>query len=278
MKSSLTGTLEQLRRPEYTGENRCVPCTTVNVAIALVVAGALAILSPPLGALALALSAAAIYLRGYLVPGTPSLTKRYFPDRLLAKFDKGPAVGGVPEMDGTHGPDPLHEREAALDPERTLLENGVVEPCADEDDLCLTESARSEWRARISGQRGGNRAQQVAAFLETDADRVDLTTTDGHVIVRRDGRLAARWESDAALLADLAGMEVLEGRVPNWERFDLEDRSQVVSGLRAFVEDCPTCEGSVSIDEETVESCCRSRDVYAVTCDDCGARLLEVAQ
>ncbi|WP_255169236.1 phage holin family protein [Natrononativus amylolyticus] len=278
MNLSPTDALDQLRQPEYTGENRCIPCTAVNAVIAAVIAGFVAIVSPPLGVLALVLSAAAIYLRGYLVPGTPSLTKQYFPDWLLAKFDKGPAVAGMPEMDDSHGPDPLHEREGALDPERTLLESGVVEPCATEDDLCLADGVREEWRARIAGRRGGDRRQQVADFLESEPDAVEVTTTDDHVVVRHNGRLAARWESDAALLADLGGMDLLATHVPSWEQFDLEDRSQVVNGLRAFVEDCPTCDGTVSIDEETVESCCRSHEVYAVTCEECGARVLEVAQ
>jgi len=86
-----------LRNPEHTGENRCVPCTVVNVvisaAVALVVGVALA---TPVGLVALAVCLAAVYLRGYLVPGTPTLTTRYLPDRVLALFDKGPRVAGGP--------------------------------------------------------------------------------------------------------------------------------------------------------------------------------------
>ncbi|GAB3032824.1 hypothetical protein GCM10025298_22210 [Natronobiforma cellulositropha] len=90
MQSGLSRVYERVHQPEYTGENRCIPCTSVNVVIALVVAGGIALWNRPIALVAFVLSLAAIYVRGYLVPGTPTLTKRYFPDWLLAKFDKEP--------------------------------------------------------------------------------------------------------------------------------------------------------------------------------------------
>ncbi len=82
--------LARLRNPAYTGENRCVPCTAVNVAISVVAAAVAAVAAVELAAAVLAVSLSAIYLRGYLVPGTPTLTKRYFPPWLLARFGKDP--------------------------------------------------------------------------------------------------------------------------------------------------------------------------------------------
>lgn len=103
MQSGLSRAFDQIRQPEYTGENRCIPCTTVNVVIAAVLATGIAVFNPLLAIAAFVASLAAIYLRGYLVPGTPALTKQYFPDWLLAKFDKGPAVEeqsyGIQNMD-----------------------------------------------------------------------------------------------------------------------------------------------------------------------------------
>ena len=82
--------LDTLRQPEYTGENRCTPCTVVNVCIAALLAVAVGVAFPLAGVVVFVLSLAAIYLRGYLVPGTPTLTKRYLPNRVLALFDKAP--------------------------------------------------------------------------------------------------------------------------------------------------------------------------------------------
>ena len=52
--------------------------------------------APPLLVVALA----AIWLRGYLVPGTPELTKRYLPERALALFGKAPAATGAAASTG----------------------------------------------------------------------------------------------------------------------------------------------------------------------------------
>ena len=80
--------IDQFRNPEYTGENRCVPCTITNVALAAGVALALATLSVPLGAAAFVVALVVVALRGYLVPGTPAFARRYFPEWLLAVVDK----------------------------------------------------------------------------------------------------------------------------------------------------------------------------------------------
>lgn len=100
MRDRASELIDALRRPEYVGENRCLPCTVVNVAIAVAGSALIGARSRrrrggllALGALAGSL--AAIYLRGYLVPGTPWLTKRYLPERALAAFDKEPAREGT---------------------------------------------------------------------------------------------------------------------------------------------------------------------------------------
>jgi hypothetical protein len=96
-----TGLLAAVRRPEYTGDNRCLPCTVVNVVLAGLLTAAAALVSLPLGVAVATVSLAAIYLRGYLVPGTPELTKRYLPERVLAWFGKAdaPATPGETAFD-----------------------------------------------------------------------------------------------------------------------------------------------------------------------------------
>jgi len=293
MQSGLSRVLGRFRQPEYTGENRCIPCTGVNVAIAAVLSVVVGIVAPPAGVAVFVFSVLAIYLRGYLVPGTPTFTKRYFPDWLLAKFDKAPAGYGVePGVDGdgleaTAGSE-SSEQQADDDsilsvgdrmtPEQALREANIVEPCADADDLCLVEDARTEWHERMAEIEDGSRRHQVARMLGADSETLAVTTGEptDHVVVRIEGRLAARWESEAALIADLAGSAMLASRLEVWDDLSVDKQSQFAGGLRAFLETCPTCGGAISIDAETVESCCRSYEVYAITCDDCGARLLEV--
>mgnify|MGYP006914280394 CR=1 FL=1 len=93
-------TIGRLRNPAYTGENRCLPCTGVNLAVTAVAALAAGMVWVPLGVgvAAVGVGVATVALRGYLVPGTPELTNRYLPDRVLRWFDKAPtgdALGGI---------------------------------------------------------------------------------------------------------------------------------------------------------------------------------------
>ncbi len=280
MQSRLSRTIDRFRRPEYTGENRCPPCTVVNVAIAVGLAIVIAVVSPPVGIVVGLVSLLAIYLRGYLVPGTPTLTKRYFPEWLLAKFEKAPASPAVDQRASQErqrdATDAVEDED--VDPERALLEAGVVADCVDGTDLCLADDVDEQFRSRIDDLREGDRREQLAARFDIDPERVRHRELESHVFVTVDGRRAGRWESDAALLADLAGFDVLEARLADWESLPLETQSQLVASLRVFVEQCPSCEGEISIGEETVESCCRAHEIYAITCDDCGARVIEVTQ
>ncbi|WP_255198779.1 hypothetical protein [Halorarius litoreus] len=261
----------RLRQPEYTGENRCIPCTATNVAIAAVLSVGVGVVYPPAGAALFVGSLLAIWLRGYLVPGTPELTKRYFPDWLLAYFDKGPQVSGA--TDAAADADLRHD----VDPETLLLEAGVVEPCAEEDDLCLADDFRDGWTDRMDALR------EAGADREALADRLDVDSAtlrfeehdDGFEAFDGDRRLG-QWESRAALLADLAAAAELPEYVDDWDRLAVGAKAQVLGGLRVFVETCPECDGAVTAGTETVTSCCRSHEVVAVGCADCGARLLEV--
>lgn len=255
--------VERVRRPEYTGENRCVPCTATNLAIAAVATVLVALLWAPLAAGFAVVALASIWLRGYLVPGTPELTKRYFPEWLLAKFDKAPA------------PEPITDDD--LEPEATLVDAGVLEPCERVDDLCLTDDFADAWREGMAGLADDDALRNdLAEHLDLDVEDVTFDDYGDAFVARNDGVNMGQWESRSALLADLAAARELPHRVDDWAALTPRARSQLLGGLRVFVETCPACGGAVTADEETVESCCRSRTVVGVGCADCGDRLLEV--
>jgi len=285
----------RLRQPEYTGENRCLPCTVLNVAIAAVgttllvawlAAAGYATAGVALGAVVLAVSLGAIWLRGYLVPGTPTLTKRYLPEPVLAAFGKAPAESpdgveaGVGEEAGTDGTTadstaPAGARDAeAVDVEALLERAGAIEPCRG-DDRCLTDEFGRAWREETESVRD---AEDLGSWLDSlGLEDGDVVTNDlgGSFAVNVDGHLVGTWESRPAFEADLAAGAVVADRVAEWESLSARARGQVCNGLRIFLETCPGCGGPVSFGTETVESCCSSRTVAAVTCDDCGARVFE---
>ncbi len=181
--------VEALRNPEYTGENRCPPCTVVNLALAFALGWLVSKKSKPAGAIAAAGSVGLIYLRGYLVPGTPELTGRYLPPEVLRWFGKEPepdiatGLGAEPAVsgngrskdDGDGNGEGSEESRAAPantengertgetgeiketgeteenpdDLETYLLRANILEPCEERDDLCLTEAFESEWLETI---------------------------------------------------------------------------------------------------------------------------------
>ena len=273
MRTRLSNAVGQLRQPEYTGENRCTPCTVVNVVLAAVGGLVLsALFTPAVGLLALAVSLAAIYLRGYLVPGTPELTKRYFPDWLLAWFDKVPER--TRHRDRAAGDAVTDE---AIDPEEILSTVDAVEPCADEDDLCLTASFADAWSAEMRRLRDEpSREDALADLFDTDVDAVTVDSSSQRVSVFDADRPVATWPSEGALVADLAADRVLVARAPEWAEITPERRFGILAGLRSFLETCPLCDAPIEMGENTVESCCRSWAVLSVHCTACDTDLLEL--
>ena len=271
-----TGIVDRVRQPEYTGENRCLPCTAVNVAIAasaaLVVGtwGALAV-DPAVAVAAagavLVVGLVAIWLRGYLVPGTPTLTKRYFPERVLRAFGK--ADEDVLVHPGERGGDP------DLDVERRLLESDALEPCRG-DDYCLTDEFSEAWYAEIDALEEGGWDGPFARLGVLEAgSAVELREQTRSAVAVADGRRVGMWESRPAAVADLAAATLLADRVSDWETLASDDRVRLTGGLRVFLETCPDCGGRLAFDTETRESCCTSHEVAAVSCVECGARLFE---
>ncbi|WP_222915442.1 hypothetical protein [Natrinema sp. SYSU A 869] len=305
--------VDDLKQPKYTGENRCEPCTVLNLLIAAVVGSVIARKSRLGGVLAVGVSIALIYLRGYLVPGTPTLTKRYLPPEILRWFGKEPdqaIASGLGAVDSTDRPASGHEttfdeadtvesdavaatdaddesagdestatgdEPAAVDLEAFFLEHDVLEPCADRDDLCLTDAFEAAWFDEIDplSESGVDVAAAVDAFgFEADPDEFELETQgEGRALLSRAGG-AGRWPSRAALIADVAASRALEAWVDDWDAFDPETKGEVLNGLRMFLETCPSG-GDVQMGEEVVESCCTSHEVVAVTCEETGERLFE---
>ena len=258
--------IHRYQNPEYTGANRCLPCTITNVAIAAVGSLALGLVSPPLGGVALLGSLLTIYLRGYLVPGTPTFTRRYFPDWLLARFDK------------------VESTPASVDVEETLVAAGVLHD--EVDDLVLDPGFAAAWSERIADvdaeradldDGGAERvdALQLAALTDLDPDLLGVQRYGDAVVANLDGERIGRWESRAAFVADVAAARELDDWVPRWRTIPLAARSELLGTLRLFLERCPACDASVELAHEVVKSCCRDYDVVAVSCSECGSRLLE---
>lgn len=261
-RQTVLGVLQRFKQPEYTGENRCLPCTILNTAIAVVLSGAVALVSIPAALLVFAACLVAIAFRGYLVPGTPTLVQ-YLPDRVHE------AIGGHHEL-----PDEEVASGEQLDVERTLTSAGIVRECDEVDDLCLTDDYREAFRDQVDRLQDEHlQRERLSATLSVSPDEVRFEEHDGSFHVFVDDVRAGGWRSRAAFIADLASEHLLSTWLDrDWEALPAPDRTQLLVALRTFVETCPDCGGDVVPDEDVVRSCCRD-DIVSVTtaCVDCDA-------
>ena len=263
--------LSRLRRPEHTGENRCIPCTVVNVGVAALVSVAVgaavwSVATSVSGGVAafaaFGLCAVTIYLRGYLVPGTPTLTERYFPTRLLSAFGKEPAVPTV--------------TDGGIDQEAVLTGVSALEEHPDGPDLRLTSEFRAAWYDAIDcADATGSGYEGLFEVLGREGDRISVAEHGTSLQAEIDGEFVGIWKCRAAFLADLGAARVLADRYEAWDGLEVGQRQDLLSGLRLFIDRCPTCGATPEFETEIVETCCAARNVVAVECAECGARLFE---
>jgi hypothetical protein len=272
--------LGRLRQPEYTGDNRCLPCTVLNMLIAALLAGAVALLSPPAGIAVFVLSALTVALRGYLVPGTPELTKRYLPAGVLRLFGKHPATGPEgPAVD----PGDLEvferverRREEGVEPDEFLRDVGAIERCADGEEFCLTETFAERVAANAKRRAVTDSGGAIATIFGVEPGEV--TPLDREYPAVEVGIQVRKWPSVAALTADIATDRALTGTTDRWRGVPPGQRREILESLRGFHERCPLCDGPVTLGEETLESCCGTHQVRTVACGGCGRRLREFDQ
>lgn len=284
----MTDPIDRLRRPAYTGDRRCWPCTVLNLVLVAAGGALVSLWSRPVALLAAALGVGLVALRGYVLPGTPR-----FAPRLVALLPASVSVGHGDDAD--RPPDGLAD---AGDPERVLaalVDAGVVsvgddggaesdgdggdgdgeddESGAAAPDLYLDPAFRDAWTDRMAALRAADESaflDRVAAACPTavdarlDGDRVLLAG-------ERDVRT-----SRAVAIAETAAVETLRERgVPDGVG------PRAATPLRTFLRTCPACGGSVR--ETTVRNCCGGPgSVYGhpeqpvLACEDCETVVVEL--
>ena len=294
MSSRISSLQDMILREEYTGENRCMPCTIVNLLIAAGLSMIAGWIQVELGVAVLVGSILLIYLRGYLVPGTPTLTKRYLPNRVLAAFDKGPESHDETEWETLEKLEAY--RENTVDAESFLQEIGAIEPCEMDTEVCFTSNFNKRLREELETLKTENtdthpaegnkqletglsegtftiEIETISAIYDTSPSSIRVEERDYPAV--RAGRRIRKWPSEEALAIDAALYRALETLSPRWDEVPLKQRVEILRELRGLVRQCPGCGGAVGANETVVESCCATYDVVAVQCLDCGAHLLE---
>ncbi|MBS3761306.1 hypothetical protein [Halodesulfurarchaeum sp.] len=259
MMGSIRATgLSRFRKPAYVGENRCTPCTVLNSAIALGLVTVTAFVSR-WGAIVVGVIAfGAIWLRGYLIPGTPTVTHRYFPPWLLSWFGKSP-----PEFEGSF-----------FDVDAFLCRVGVLE--SGDGDLAVAPSFETRL-AQVAAEIDDSASVDGAgALFDVNPDRVTFDGNGPVWTVFVDDHSVGRWESRVAFVIDLAADELLASWTDEWAHLSLPERNQSFAAIRVCLDNCPVCGGVIELGTELVESCCRDYHVITASCTGCVARLFEI--
>lgn len=257
--------LDTIRRPDYTGERRCWPCTAVNAALLLAAAIVFWPLSTTVALLTVVGGGALVYLRGYVVPGTPE-----FAPRLVARLGLSHLFEYAPGEDETRQSGELgdDDGEQVL---FALFEAGVLRE--DEDGaLYLSEDFWSTWEAEMASLR--DRDDETVAAAVAEAAPFDAEGGVEYDGITVDGERNSIWLSRAHAVADAAAVRAMAA-------FDVPEsaRAPATAPLRMFLESCPLCGGATE-EKTTVLDCCGgTMGVYdnpedeVLVCADCGETL-----
>lgn len=279
MANGLDSFIERYRVEEYTGENRCIPCTIVNVVIAAAVGAVVGIATTIGGVFVFLASLVAIYVRGYLIPGTPTWTKRYLPDRVLALFDKdperlvedssGPAVEEFETAERIR-----YRQENRIAPDSFLVDVGAITD-PDDGDRELTDEFASIRQSKLEAvsERGVDMSD-IARLFGAEEERIEDLDRDYPAVkvVRR----IRKWPAEGALVADVATDLALRELTDRWDPVPVAQKVDILKSMRYLIEACPACGGSIELTEETVESCCRLYPVVQLRCQECALTVAEM--
>ncbi|GAA0509046.1 hypothetical protein GCM10008992_05190 [Halorubrum aquaticum] len=283
--------------------NRCWPCTAINLAVVVVLATLAGIAFAPLAPPVLLGGGLLVYLRGYVVPGTPR-----FAPRLVEPlpFDVGPekrdrvesdsiadGVGRETVADGSGeriDADPGHREtgtdrpetgsdhldagtDRAADPEALLAALSEAEVLVEtDDDLRLTDGYREAFEDRMADLRELSESALADRAAAAAGDDLDGEVHGERIRIAGDRPV---WLSRPVAIAETAAAETLaDFDVPS------EVRAAAARPLRTFVRTCPVCGGDVS---ETVRrDCCggpggvqRDPDLPVLACEECSALVFE---
>ena len=273
--------LDALSRPDYTGDDRCWPCTIVNVVLIGVIAAVLGRRRRALGLGVAALGAALVYLRGYAVPYTPAFAPKLvsaspLPDDL---FHTEPPAPGIERKEDEPGDDGLGD-SADVDGEQlleTLRDAGAL--TVDGDAIGLDPTFADAWHDEMATLSDLDTEALAAATLEvahaSDASMYDGDGDPHEWVVLSDGSGSFEgrtWLSRPVAIAETAAARALEAYID-----DESTRRAAAGPLRMFLTECPDCGADLS--ESSAASCCggytgpTDEPATVLACLDCNLRL-----
>lgn len=247
----------RLRDTRHTGPNRCWPCTILNgVVLALAVGGLVAVGHRLLAAALLLGGTVALLLKGYLVPGTPSVGRR-LPRTVRERFGKT---------------DPISSRPATT----ALVEAGVLT-----NGLTLRDDAAEEIlgesRTLVDGR------SRLEAAVETRFPTVEEVSVNRSLgggenwfALDADEMTIRQWPARPVVALDVAAASVLQRAGIDWAGRSPTERGHLLALVRYGTQTCPACEMPFTTPNGPTVSCCGGRSLAGERrCVPCGYALVD---
>lgn len=247
----------RLRDTRYTGTNRCWPCTALNSGVLVLAVGGLVALGYRLLAVAILLGGTlTLALKGYLLPGTPSVGRR-LPRTVRDRFGKT---------------DPVTSRPATT----ALVESGVLTDqltLADDADAELLGEARTlvEDRSRLEAS-----VERCFPAVEEVSVTRSLGGGENWFALDADEVTVEQWPARPVAALDVAAVSVLERAEIAWAERSPAERDHLLALVRYGTSTCPACETPFTAPDGPTVACCGGRSLAGERrCEPCGYALVD---
>ncbi|ELZ93007.1 hypothetical protein C440_11926 [Haloferax mucosum ATCC BAA-1512] len=172
-------------------------------------------------------------------------------------------------------PSPPVTLDGRIDLAAALYSAGVFDADA-EDQLALSSQFGDDWRDRMVEVDGRDEdTEALAALLDVEPSRVEMGWDEQGLFAELDTGTIGRWSSRAAFVADLTAVRTFRRYYPEWWKLSTADRNRVLGALRLSLRTCPTCDGTVAVEAETVPACGSAQQRVSARCRGCNAELFD---
>ncbi|GAA0256728.1 hypothetical protein GCM10009000_086930 [Halobacterium noricense] len=202
---------------------------------------------------------AVIMLHGYLIPGTPQLT-RALPESVLGAFGKNEVEAFSSNLPAT----------------KALLAVGLL----DED---YRLPAEVEERIQATAAKGVNDSDVLEqAIVKKFDDVVEVSARrslgggENWFAFDTDEVAVRQWEARAVAALDMAVIDLLAERIPDWDDRSAADRTAMAAILRYGLQMCPACGDEYVEPEGQHMTCCGGRSLVGERqCPACDYALVD---
>ncbi|WP_139328956.1 hypothetical protein [Haladaptatus litoreus] len=205
------------------------------------------------------LGGAVIMLHGYLIPGTPQLT-RALPESILVAFGKNETdvfSSNLPATKALLAVGLLDEDYRLPDEIEERIQATAAKGVNDSDVLERAIVKKFDGVVEVSARRNLGGGENWFAF---DTDEVAVR----------------QWEARAVAALDMAVIDLLAERIPDWDDRSSADRTAMAALLRYGLQMCPVCGNEFAEPEGQHRTCCGGRSLVGERrCSACDYALVD---